>query len=131
MTNEELTMILEKHKKWLNYDYEGESANLTDADLRYANLRGAYLEGADLRGAKLNWINWQDVKGLTVISIQVDTSRKNNQITYIKDLGIWTTGCFQGTLKELKSSVEDTHKNNEALKAKYYRVIDFILREAE
>ncbi|HAA4271374.1 TPA_asm: hypothetical protein GEQ44_15280 [Listeria monocytogenes] len=111
-------------------------ANLRRADLRRADLRGANLNyadlnGADLRGANLNWINWRDVVGLTVIAVQINTTRKNNQITYIKELEIWTTGCFQGTLEELKTSIENTHKDNEKLKAKYYRVIDFILQEAE
>ncbi|EAG7998468.1 pentapeptide repeat-containing protein [Listeria monocytogenes] len=126
-------------------------ANLSYADLSYADLNGADLNGADLRGANLsyadlsyadlnganlsyanlNWINWRDVVSLTVIAVQINTTRKNNQITYIKELEIWTTGCFQGTLEELKTSIENTHKDNEKLKAKYYRVIDFILQEAE
>ncbi|CUL45409.1 TPA_asm: hypothetical protein GHM30_06425 [Listeria monocytogenes] len=106
-------------------------ANLSYADLSGADLNGADLNGADLRGANLNWINWRDVVSLTVIAVQINTTRKNNQITYIKELEIWTTGCFQGTLEELKTSIENTHKDNEKLKAKYYRVIDFILQEAE
>ncbi|HHQ1299409.1 TPA: pentapeptide repeat-containing protein, partial [Listeria innocua] len=99
------------------------------ADLSNANLSYADLNGADLRGANLNWINWRDVVSLTVIAVQINTTRKNNQITYIKELEIWTTGCFQGTLDELKASVEQTHKHNEKLKKRYYRVIDFILNE--
>ncbi|EAD4883844.1 hypothetical protein EPB50_15520, partial [Listeria monocytogenes] len=83
----------------------------------------------DLSDANLNWVNWQHVEGLTVICVQVDTSRRNNQIAYIKELDIWITGCFQGTLDELKASVEQTHKHNEKLKKRYYRVIDFILEE--
>ncbi|HAM2062896.1 TPA: pentapeptide repeat-containing protein [Listeria monocytogenes] len=106
-------------------------ADLSGADLRGANLSYADLNGADLRGANLNWINWRDVVSLTVIAVQINTTRKNNQITYIKELEIWTTGCFQGNLEELKTSIENTHKDNEKLKAKYYRVIDFILQEAE
>ncbi|EAC4039406.1 TPA: pentapeptide repeat-containing protein [Listeria monocytogenes] len=124
-------------------------ADLRGADLSYANLRGANLRFADLRGAdlrfadlsnanlsiadlsyaNLSWVNWQHVEGLTVICVQVDTTRKNNQITYIKELDIWITGCFQGTLDELKASVEQTHKDNEKLRKRYYRVIDFILKE--
>ncbi|EAG6795474.1 pentapeptide repeat-containing protein [Listeria monocytogenes] len=109
-------------------------ANLSYADLRRADLRGtdlrrANLRGTDLSDANLNWVNWQHVEGLTVICVQVDTSRRNNQIAYIKELDIWITGCFQGTLDELKASVEQTHKHNEKLKKRYYRVIDFILEE--
>lgn len=44
MTNEELSEILEKHKKWLNKEPNG-----CRADLRYADLRGVNLENADLR----------------------------------------------------------------------------------
>ncbi|EAE3142056.1 hypothetical protein E1039_14870 [Listeria monocytogenes] len=110
MNQAELDVVIEKHEKW---------------------LRDGYGERADLSYADLNWINWRDVVGLTVIAVQINTTRKNNQITYIKELEIWTTGCFQGTLEELKTSIENTHKDNEKLKAKYYRVIDFILQEAE
>ncbi|PCX99385.1 hypothetical protein A7N77_14305 [Listeria monocytogenes] len=106
-------------------------ANLRGANLSYADLSYADLSGANLSYANLNWINWRDVVSLTVIAVQINTTRKNNQITYIKELEIWTTGCFQGTLEELKTSIENTHKDNEKLKAKYYRVIDFILQEAE
>ncbi|AVV07520.1 pentapeptide repeat-containing protein [Listeria monocytogenes] len=140
MNQAELDVVIEKHEKWLR-DGHGERANLSyadlsgadlnGADLRGANLSYADLSGADLNGADLNWINWRDVVSLTVIAVQINTTRKNNQITYIKELEIWTTGCFQGTLEELKTSIENTHKDNEKLKAKYYRVIDFILQEAE
>ncbi|EIO0156854.1 pentapeptide repeat-containing protein, partial [Listeria monocytogenes] len=105
------------------------NAFLSDADLSKADLRHADLKHADLSNADLNWVNWRHVEGLTVICVQVDTSRRNNQITYIKELEIWITDCFQGTLDELKASVEQTHKDNEKLRKRYYRVIDFILNE--
>ncbi|NVS78832.1 hypothetical protein C9769_15130 [Listeria monocytogenes] len=111
-------------------------ADLNGADLNGANLRGANLSGADLsyadlRRADLNWINWRDVVSLTVIAVQINTTRKNNQITYIKELEIWTTGCFQGTLEELKDSIEQTHASNDFLKRRYYRAINYILTEAD
>ncbi|HAA7104179.1 TPA_asm: hypothetical protein GHE37_07095 [Listeria monocytogenes] len=111
-------------------------ADLSGANLRRANLRGANLSGANLRGANLSsadltWINWREVRGLTVICIQINTTRKNNQIAYIKELSIWTTGCFQGKLYKLKAAIEKTHKDNEKLRKRYYRVIDFILTEAK
>ncbi|HAB9652884.1 TPA_asm: hypothetical protein GYV88_13310 [Listeria monocytogenes] len=106
-------------------------ADLSYADLRRADLSYADLRRADLRGADLNWINWRDVVGLTVIAVQINTTRKNNQITYIKELEIWTTGCFQGTLEELKDSIEQTHASNDFLKRRYYRAINYILTEAD
>ncbi|HAA8324294.1 TPA_asm: hypothetical protein GHO86_01965 [Listeria monocytogenes] len=153
MKQEELDIILENHGKWL-FNEGGDRADLSNADLKNTNLRFANLRLADLRGAdlsyanlrfanlsnadlsyanlsnvNLNWVNWQHVEGLTVICVQVDTTRKNNQIAYIKELDIWITGCFQGTLDELKTSVEQTHGDNEKLRKRYYRVIDFILKE--
>ncbi|EGR8627955.1 pentapeptide repeat-containing protein [Listeria monocytogenes] len=104
-------------------------ANLSNAYLRGADLSNAYLRGANLSNAYLNWVNWQQVGGLTTIIVQVDTSRQNNQIAYIKELDIWITGCFQGTLAKLKESIEKTHRHNEKLKKRYYRAIDFILKE--
>ncbi|HDI4461163.1 TPA: pentapeptide repeat-containing protein [Listeria monocytogenes] len=130
MNQEELDIILENHGKWLRNE-GGDRADLTGADLRHTNLTNAVLSGADLRHANLTWVNWQDVRGLTVVAVQVDTTRKNNQIAYIKELHIWTTGCFQGKLYKLKASIEKTHGDNEKLRKRYYRVIDFILREAE
>ncbi|EAD1954457.1 pentapeptide repeat-containing protein [Listeria monocytogenes] len=158
MKQEELDIILENHEKWLR-DEGGERADLSYADLSNADLRHADLSNADLREAdlrevnlsyadlreadlrhadlrevnlsyaNLNWVNWQDVRGLTVVAVQVDTTRKNNQITYIKELDIWTTGCFQGTLEELRNAVNEIHADNQRLKARYERAIDFILRE--
>lgn len=148
MKQKELDIILENHGKWLrgkggkkadinNVDLGNanlrradlKGADLSNADLRCADLRCADLRGANLSYALLNWIIWQDIEGLTVICVQVDTTRRNNQITYIKELGIWTTGCFQGTLAKLKESIEKTHRHNEKLKKRYYRAIDFILKE--
>ncbi|HBN5042795.1 TPA: pentapeptide repeat-containing protein [Listeria monocytogenes] len=145
MNQAELDVVIEKHEKWLRDGY-GERANLSYADLSYADLSYANLSYADLRRANLsyadlrranlsyanlNWINWRDVVSLTVIAVQINTTRKNNQITYIKELEIWTTGCFQGTLEELKDSIEQTHDNNDFLKRRYYRAINYILTEAD
>ena len=52
-TNEKLKEIIEKHKKWLNYEKDGEKADLQGADLRNADLQGANLQSADLQGANL------------------------------------------------------------------------------
>ena len=53
MTQEELNIVLEKHKKWLDEKEGGERANLRGADLGDANLRSADLRLADLSGADL------------------------------------------------------------------------------
>ena len=55
ITTEKLKDILKKHKKWLDYDEDGECA-----DLQYVNLRGANLVGVNLRGANLEYANLRD-----------------------------------------------------------------------
>ena len=59
-TNEKLKEIIEKHKKWLNYEKDGEKADLQGADLRNADLQGANLQSANLRSADLQGANLQD-----------------------------------------------------------------------
>ena len=53
MTQEELNVILNKHKEWLRYKEGGERANLYRANLYRANLCGANLCGANLYRATL------------------------------------------------------------------------------
>ena len=57
MTSEEITQVLDLHKKWLNNEHGGERANLREADLRRANLRGADLREANLSEANLSEAN--------------------------------------------------------------------------
>ena len=50
----EFQLILEKHKKWLASEPDGERADLSNADLRYADLSNADLSNADLSNANLS-----------------------------------------------------------------------------
>ena len=56
MKREQLDLILEKHKKWLEGD-GGERADLIYADLSYADLSDAKLSDANLRSADLSYAN--------------------------------------------------------------------------
>jgi hypothetical protein len=53
MEKEKLQSVLDRHKKWMENDSNGERANLQGADLRNADLWGADLWGANLLGADL------------------------------------------------------------------------------
>ena len=59
MTQEELNVILENHKKWLQR-IGGERANLSGAYLRDAYLCGANLRGANLRDADLCGVKYNE-----------------------------------------------------------------------
>lgn len=54
---QELQIILEKHKRWINGEDGGERANLRESDLSGAYLSGAYLRRANLSGADLRRAN--------------------------------------------------------------------------
>lgn len=112
------------------------NANLRVADLRDADLTGAFLTdanliGADLTGADLTnadfWdANFSSVLGKSIISIQLNTSVKNRVINYIPEIDRVSAGCFHGTLEGLKKRVEIAHKDNDTLRNRYYRAIQFI-----
>ena len=75
MKKEELKVILENHKHWINEDCDGwevmradlRNANLRYADLRYADLRYADLRDADLRYANLCNADLHNVKNVPFI----------------------------------------------------------------
>ncbi len=59
ISKEELSEILEKHKKWLNNEGGGEKADLRKANLSGADLRGIDLRQADLRETDLSGADLQ------------------------------------------------------------------------
>ena len=66
MTQENLTLIVQLHEKWLRNESDGVRADLSNpilrgADLRGADLRGAYLSDAILRDADLSGANLSGV----------------------------------------------------------------------
>lgn len=102
---------------------------LIDVDFRSSNLRYTSFSTAKIKNIFVTHTTPMSVFGQRVICTQVNTSRKNNLISYWADLGIWTTGCFQGTLEELRQKVAETHKDNPFLRARYERAINYILEE--
>ncbi len=57
ITQEQLDVIVQAHKLWLDREANGQKADLQGANLRRANLWGADLQGADLREANLRGAN--------------------------------------------------------------------------
>lgn len=103
--------------------------NLFNANFQNAKLAGAFFAVSTVENARLNWATSTYMHGQKVICVQVDTSRTNNLISYWANLGVWTTGCFQGTLEELREAVAETHKDRPFLRARYERAINYILGE--
>ena len=68
---QELQIILEKHKRWINGEDGGERADLSEAHLRRADLSGANLRRADLGGADLGGA---DLRRANMIKSDLDFS---------------------------------------------------------
>ena len=69
MNQDELNVILQKHKDWLDGSEGGKRADLRHADLRHADLRHADLSDADLTGADMDYSClplWCGSKGMIV-----------------------------------------------------------------
>ena len=62
LSADQLTKILDLHKKWLNNPNTGKQANLSGADLSGANLKGADLSEAILVEAILSGANLDKAK---------------------------------------------------------------------
>ncbi len=73
---QELQIILEKHKRWINGEYGGERADLGGADLRESDLRESDLSGANLRVANLRRadLGGADLSGANMIKSDLDFS---------------------------------------------------------
>ena len=124
MTQEELKMALELHKKWLSNNPDGvrldlRGEDLSGMDLSYANLHGENLSHADLRFADLRWANTINAIGLDIICVQLNTFDKNRQIQYYVQLDKVTAGCFSGTLDELKKAVDEKYDKDSVIYKRY------------
>ena len=99
MKIENIELVLEKHKEWL--ETNGRSGE--KADLRGAYLRGADLRGADLRGADLSNGAYQVVGSGSV----------NRCTTYFSVNDMVVCGCWNdgngNTLESFKKRIESIY----------------------
>lgn len=96
-------------------------ANITAADLRHADLSNANLENTSLTR-----VNTENLRGCAVYSVQMPISQRNARLSYWKELNIWTVSYFQGTKCELFEYIDERHKDNEKIRNRYFKAIEFI-----
>ena len=132
ISEEELKVKLDLHKKWANYKENGERlnlcgfdlsgfnlsyANLRDANLSDANLKGANLSGIDLKGCKLYKTDLFYTKIDNMISIG-NVGDKNRTVYYFYKDNRVICGCFDDTLEEFEKVVREKYgKDNKSYKA--------------
>ena len=114
-------------------------ANLTKANLTKADLREANLTKADLREANFTKVVFDCDHTFCDINLRgAITDKKYIQVacigsrrgitTYCFDDDIVYCGCFEGSLAEFESKVEDTHKYNPCCLKEYREFINYIKR---
>ena len=136
MTQEELTKLLEAHKKWLTGEEGGrrakldganltranlDGANLTRANLTRANLTRANLDGANLWVASLTRANLKETLGLPAIDVVEGLREKIHAAATAPNCSVnmesWhtceTTHCIAGWVTAL-------HPQGKLLESIYY-----------
>lgn len=106
MTQEELNVILENHKKWLQR-IGGERANLSGENLCGVDLRCASLRGADLRDVHLNCadLRYADLRYVYLNGADLNGVRYNEQTAHFA-MQCPEKGSYIGYKKAQNSIVE-------------------------
>ena len=108
INGEQLSIILDKHRKWILSEVGGQCADLLDANLQGANLQGANLRGANLRGANLRgaylqgaYLEGADLQGANLRGAKgLEIAEELTCIVPEGELIVWKA-CAEGIVKLL------------------------------
>ena len=101
-------------------------ANFNSADFKYSRFKDVEFNNAVFAGIQLKHAITEGLLGFQVVSCQLNSSEPNRIVQYWPALDIATTGCFSGTMEELKAAIEKTHKNNPKIRKKYNLALEYI-----
>ena len=101
-------------------------ANFNSADFKYSRFKDVEFNNAVFAGIQLKHAITEGLLGFQVVSCQLNSSEPNRIVQYWPKLDIVTTGCFSGTLEELKNEIKRTHKNNPDIRKKYNMALEYI-----
>ena len=100
--------------------------NFNSADFKYSRFRDVEFDNAVFDGIQLKHVITEGLLGFQVVSCQLNSSEPNRIVQYWPKLDIVTTGCFSGTMKELKEAIKKTHKNHPDIRKKYNLALEYI-----
>lgn len=110
MTKEQLNGVLEKHKKWLNHEPDGERANFQGkflegvnfqrAKLQQANFRGADLRGANFFKADLREANFQGANLCKTNFQQANLWEANFQRANLYGASLWEADLWEANFQD-------------------------------
>lgn len=107
-----------------NTNFKNTSFN--SADFKYSRFINANFKNTNFAGILLRHVVTEGIQGFQVVSCQLNSSEQNRIVQYWPRLDIVTTGCFSGTMDELKTAIKKTHKHRPEIHKKYNLAIDYI-----
>ena len=108
------------------YNTNFKDANFNSADFKYSRFMGVEFDNAVFDGIQLKHAITEGILVFQVVSCQLNSSEQKRIVQYWPKLDIVTTGCFSGTMDELKAAIKKTHKNKPEIRKKYNLAIDYI-----
>ena len=102
------------------------NASFDSAVFKYSRFIDVDFSNANFEGILLKHVLTEGLHGFQVVSCQLNSSEPNRVVQYWPAIDVVTTGCFSGTLEELKNEIKRTHNNNPEIRKKYNLVLEYI-----
>lgn len=93
------------------YNTNFKDANFNSADFKYSRFMGVEFDNAVFDGIQLKHAITEGLLGFQVVSCQLNSSEQNRIVQYWPKLDIVTTGCFSGTMDELKAAIKNSGRD--------------------
>lgn len=106
-------------------DFSG--ANIINSALIKCELSFSTMVDTKIEHTKLYDLHTNGIEGQDIINVMVNLGKKQINLTYWKDLEIWTQGYLQGNLNDLRMFLELACSNEELLTPIYNEVLELIL----
>ncbi len=106
-------------------DFSG--ANITNSALIKCELSFSTMVDTKIEQTKLYDLHTNGIEGQDIINVMVNLGKKQINLTYWKDLEIWTQGYLQGNLNDLRMFLELVCSKEEHITPVYNEVLELIL----
>lgn len=106
-------------------DFSG--ASIINSAIIKSELSFSIMVDTKIEDTKLYDLHTNGIEGQDIINVMVNLGKKKINLTYWKDLEIWTQGYLQGNLNDLRMFLELVCSNEEHIVPIYNEVLGLIL----
>ena len=106
-------------------DFSG--ASIINSAIIKSELSFSIMVDTKIEDTKLYDLHTNGIEGQDIINVMVNLGKKKINLTYWKDLEIWTQGYLQGNLNDLRMFLELVCSNEEYIVPIYNEVLGLIL----